>query len=132
MEYGSLTWPDTGDDARDLQVALPHSTAGGQETFFVNTIHTGGSKVALWTLTGDRTSSPTLTRAAIGMMSYDPIHESVKQPTTPTELDGGKAKLQNAVYSSRRVFFTVASDTDNNGRQQEHPGARMQTLRQRS
>ncbi len=111
----NLTWPDTGDDARDLQVALPHSTAGGGETFLVNTIFTGGSKVALWTLTGDRTNNPTLSRAVINMKSYNPIQGTVDQPGSLTDLDGGKTKTQNAVYANRRVYFTVASDTNNDG-----------------
>jgi hypothetical protein len=101
--------------ASDLQPALPHSVAADQATFFVNSFPGGGESVLLWKLTGDRVSSPTLTKATIPAVTYGAIGENVAQPGTLVDLDGGDARVLNAVYHSRRVFVVLTSDISNTG-----------------
>ncbi len=112
-QFVNLQWPSTG-QAFSPQPALPLSIAGGQETFFVNSWSGFGSQLLLWTLTGDRTSSPTLTKAAVNVNSYAAIGENVDQPGSPTDIDGGDARIMNAFYSQRRVYTTLTNDTYNN------------------
>ena len=111
--FWDLRWPNSS-RAFGVQAALPHTTAGGQETFFVNTYSGSGSSALLWTLTGDRTSSPSLTRAEVtGLPSYYSLGENVDQPGTSRDIDGGDSRVMNAVYSNRRVFLTLGSDYAN-------------------
>jgi hypothetical protein len=70
----NLQWPSTA-LAFGLQVAEPHSEAGDAATFFANTYSASGSELLAWKMTGDRTSSPTLVRAAIPTSAYNAIFE---------------------------------------------------------
>ena len=111
--FWDVRWPNSS-RAFGVQAALPHTTAGGQETFFVNTYSGSGSSALLWTLTGDRTSSPSLTRAEVtGLPPYYNLGENVDQPGTSRDIDGGDSRVMNAVYSNRRVFLTLGSDYAN-------------------
>lgn len=114
--FWDLRW-NSNAFAFGLQPALPHTIAGDQATFFVNTFSSSGNSVLLWKLTGDRTNSPTLTRATITTPTYNAIGENVDQPGTSADLDGGDARIMNAVYSSRRVFTVLTDDVDNDGAQ---------------
>ncbi len=108
-QFVNLQWPDTS-PAFSLQPALPLTVAGGAETFFVNSWSGFGSQLLLWTLTGSRTNSPSLTRAAINVNSYTLIGENVDQPGSATDIDGGDARIMNAFYSQRRVFTALTND----------------------
>ena len=109
-----LRWPSSA-TAFGIQPAHPHSINGAATTFFVNTFSGSGSQVLLWKLSGDRTSSPTLTSVAIGTAGYEAINMNVDQPGSGTDIDGGDARVMNAVYSQSHVFFTLTDDVDNNG-----------------
>lgn len=112
-QFIDLRWPSNS-FADTLQPALPMSIAGGQETFFVNSFSGFGSQLLLWTLTGDRTNAPTLNKAAISVASYQSIGQNVDQPGSATDIDGGDARVMNAVYSQRRVYATLTNDTNGN------------------
>lgn len=110
--FTGLTWP-SGGSAFSLQPALPHTVHSDSQTFFVNTFSGSGNKALLWKLGGSRVSSPSLTRAEIPINSYYAIGNNVSQPGTTTRIDGGDARVMNAVYANRRVFFTLTSDAFN-------------------
>lgn len=112
-QFVNLQWPSAS-VAFGLQPALPLSIAGGAETYFLNSFFSFGNQLLLWTLTGDRTSSPTLVRSTVGTTSYDSILQNVDQPGSATHLDGGDARIMNAYYSQRRVYGTLTSDTNAN------------------
>ncbi len=112
--FWNLQWPDTS-AAFSLQPAHPHSIAGGQETFFVNTYSGSGGAINLWKMTGDRTSSPTLVNSSIGVSTYNFIGENIDQPGSTTDLDGGDARVMNAIYANRRVWTTLTTDVLNDG-----------------
>lgn len=114
--FFDLRW-NSNSLAGSLQPALPHTVASDQATFFVNTFTSSGSAVLLWKLTGDRTTSPVLTRATITTPGYEAVGENVDQPGTAADLDAGDARIMNAVYSSRRVFTVLTDDVDNDGAQ---------------
>ena len=109
-----LTWP-SGASAFTLQPAHPHSINSAQQTFFVNTFSSSGNKVLLWKLSGDRTNSPTLTRAEISTPAYNAIGNNVDQPDSDVDIDGGDARVMNAVYADKRVFYTLTTDVQDNG-----------------
>lgn len=112
---GSLTWP-AGGSAFSLQAAHAHSVAGGAETFFVNTFSASGNQILLWELTGDRTAcTSSLTRGAIGTTAYNAINGNVDQAGSATDIDGGDARVMDAVYANRRVFATLGSDPSVSG-----------------
>jgi hypothetical protein len=56
-----------------------------------------------------------LTRATITTPTYNAIGENIDQPGTSADIDGGDARIMNAVYSNRRVFTVLTDDVDNNG-----------------
>lgn len=112
--FWDLRWPNSS-FAFSLQAAHPHSIAGGQETFFVNTLSSSGNQMLLWELTGDRTNAPSLIRSAIGITAYDAIGENIDQPGSSIDLDGGDARIVNAVYSQRRVYAALTTDPFNDG-----------------
>lgn len=112
-QFVDLQWPSAA-AAASLQPALPLSIAGGAETFFLNSWGSFGNQVLLWTLTGDRTSSPTLVRSTVNTTSYDAIFQNIDQPGSATHIDGGDARIMNAFYSQRRVYGTLTSDTNAN------------------
>lgn len=112
--FWDLRWPDTS-RAFSLQAAVPHSISGEGATFWVNSRSGSGNQIALWKLTGDRGNSPTLTRTAVGVMAYQAIGEQVDQPGSVFDIDGGDARLLNAVYSQRRVYTTLTTNPNNNG-----------------
>ncbi len=107
--FWGLTWP-SGGYAFGLQVAQPSSEATGQETFFVNSWPFDGNQVCLWTLTGDRATTPTLVRSAVNTDTYYWIGQNVGQPGTSTDIDGGDSRIMNAVYAQRRVFTVLTTD----------------------
>lgn len=107
----NLQW-NSGSGAFALQPANPTTTAGGGETFFVNSWSGTGQQLLLWKLTGDR-AAPTLTRATMATTwDYDAIGNNVDQPGSATDIDGGDARVMNAVYHQRRVFTTLTDDVD--------------------
>lgn len=106
--FWDLRWPDTS-LAFGLQPAIAHSTTGDGATFFVNTYSGWGNVVCLWKLTGPRDNNPTLTRAAIGTGAYQMIGMNVDQPGSATHIDGGDARVMDAVYAQRRVYLTFTS-----------------------
>lgn len=112
--FWNLQWP-AGTQAFSLQAAHPHSEAGNGETFFVNSWSGWGNQLLLWKLTGDRTNSPTLTKSVVTVTPYYAIGENVGQPGTTTDIDGGDARVMNAVYAQRRVYAALTSDPDNDG-----------------
>ncbi len=112
--YWDLRWPDNS-MAFSPQVMHPHSTAGGGETFFVNSYSSSGNVLCLWTLTGDRTSSPTLTSASVSTWQYDAIFENVDQPDVADDIDGGDTRILNGIYSQRKAFVTLTTDPDDDG-----------------
>ncbi len=112
--FWNLQWPNNT-LAFSLQPAHPHSIAGDSATFFVNSFFSSGSSLALWKMTGNRISSPTLVRSAVSVSSYDAIGGNVDQPGSSVDLDGGDARIQNAVYSDRRLWTTFTTDVFDNG-----------------
>ena len=113
--FWDLRWPNNA-KAFAVQAVLPHTLAGGQETFFVNTYNGLGSSALLWTLSGDRVNAPSLTKAEVtGLPSYYALGENVDQPGTTMDIDGGDSRVMNAVYANRRVFLTLGSDHGNDG-----------------
>ena len=113
-QFIDLEWP-SGSSAFSLQPALPHSINIDAQTFFVNTFSGSGNKVLLWKLSGDRTSSPTLTRAEIITPAYNAIGGNVDQPGSPVDIDGGDARVMNTVYADKRVFYTLTTDVLDDG-----------------
>jgi hypothetical protein len=109
-----LRWPGN-QQAFAIQPALPHSAPASQTSFFVNTFSGSGSQVLLWKLTGDRTNAPGLVSAAIGTAGYEAIGNNIDQPGSATDIDGGDARVMNAVYSQGHVFFVLTDDVNNNG-----------------
>ena len=93
----------------------PHSTAGGGETFFVNSYSGSGNALCLWTLTGDRTNSPTLASSSVSTWQYDAIGENVDQPDIVDDIDGGDARVLNGIYAQRKAFVTLTTDPDDDG-----------------
>ena len=114
--YYNLTWP-SGSKAFSLVAANPHTVNSDGETFFVNSYSGSGNKLLLWTLgAGNRSNSLSLTKAEITTATnYYAIGNNVDQPGTTTDIDGGDARLQNAVYIDKRVFTVLTSDVDNDG-----------------
>jgi len=112
--FWGIEWPG-GSKAFTVQPALPHSIAGGDETFFVNSFSGSGSDVLLWTLTGDRTNMPTLNRAQVDVDDYDAIGQNVDQPDSSTDLDGGDSRILHAAYNQRHVFTTMTDDVNADG-----------------
>ena len=114
--YFNLKWP-SGTSAFSLQAANPHTVNSDGKTFFVNSYSASGNKLLLWTLgAGNRSNALSLTKAAITTAStYHAIGNNVDQKGSTDDLDGGDARLQNAVYINRRVFTTLTSDIDNDG-----------------
>ena len=113
-QFVNLQWPSTS-LASSVQPALPLSVAGGSETFFVNSWSGFGSQLLLWTLTGDRTSSPTLNKAVVTVAAYSALGENVDQPGSAFDIDGGDSRIMNAFYAQRRVYTALTSDTNGNG-----------------
>lgn len=118
--WTNLTWP-SGATASALQPAHPHSINGSQQMFFVNTFNSSGSDVLLWRWSGDRYSGQglgtrSLTRARIPLgRTYYSIGNNVDQGGTAMDLDGGDARVMNAVYQNRRVYLTLTDDVNNSG-----------------
>ncbi len=112
--FFDLRWPDAS-RAFDLRPAMPHTVSSEQTTFFVNTRPQAGDQIALWRLVGDRVNSPTLTNTAIATMPYQAIGEQVDQPGTDFDIDGGDARIGNAIYAFRRVYAAWTSDPGADG-----------------
>jgi len=106
--FWNLQWPDTS-LAFAVQPAIAHSNTGDGATFFVNDQWSSGNTVCLWKLTGPRDNNPVLTRAAIGTGAYYMIGQNVDQPGSATHIDGGDARVMDAVYAQRRVYLTFTS-----------------------
>jgi hypothetical protein len=107
------------DSAFGLQFADAHSINSNDESYFVNTWSGFGSEVGLWTVTGDRSGAggaPGLAVTTItGLTTYYSLGENVNQPGSSTDIDGGDSRVMNAKYVNRRVFFTLGTDTNNDG-----------------
>jgi hypothetical protein len=113
--FWDLDWP-SGSNAFGVQVAHPHTVNGDAETFFANSWSGAGNQVCLWRMSGDRTSSPSLTRTAVGTSAtYHSIGEAVDQPGSAVHLDGGDSRVLNAVYHQRRVFASLTTDVNDDG-----------------
>jgi len=111
----NLTWPG-GALAFALQPAIPHSVAGDQATFFVNTYSGSGNQVLLWKVTGNRATAPVLTRNTITITrQYNALGNNVDQPGTASDIDAGDCRVGNVIYSQRRVFTVLTTDVENNG-----------------
>lgn len=123
-----LTWP-SGGSAFSLQPALPHSASSTSNTYFVNTFSGSGNSMLLWKLGGSRTSAAaaTLSRSAIPVQQYYAIGNNVKQPGSSVRVDGGDARIMNAVYSQSRVFTTLTTDVNNNGQRSGWLTVRLNT-----
>ena len=115
-KFWNLEWPG-GSNAFALQVAHPHSVNGDEETFFVNNFSGSGSQALLWRLSGDRGNSPSLTRASISTPAYNAIGQNIGQPDGEDDIDGGDARILNAVYSNRRVWAALTTDPNDDGNQ---------------
>jgi len=113
--FWDLQW-NSGSTAFALQPVTPYSSASDQATFFVNTFSSSGSQILLWKMTGDRTSSPTLTRATISTATYNAIGQNVDQPGSSTDIDGGDARVMNGAYMNRKVYAVLTDDVNNDGR----------------
>lgn len=113
--FWDLRWNDNT-SAYSLQPAISYSIAADAASFLVNTYSASGNKVLLWKLTGDRTNSPTLSRATVATANYEAIGNNVDQPGSSTDLDGGDARIMNAAYAQRQVYAVLTHDVDNNGR----------------
>jgi hypothetical protein len=108
--FTDLRWPVAGDPkAFDLQAARPQSSAGGAESFFVNSSSGSYNQMTLWKLTGDRTNAPVLTRALVATGNYYPVGINVRQPDIASRIDGFSNQLVEATYSQRRVWATMTS-----------------------
>lgn len=89
-----------------LQPANPTTTAGGGETFFVNSWSGTGQQLLLWKLTGDR-AAPTLTRATMATTwDYDAIGNNVDQPGSATDIDGGRAGDERRLPPAPRLHHS--------------------------
>jgi len=114
--FTNLTWP-SGGNAFSIQPAHPHSINSDEETFFVNTFSSSGNKVLLWRLSGDRSNSPSLSRAEINIPQYEAVGNNADQPGSSHDLDAGDARISSsAVYANKRVFFTLTDDVNNDGK----------------
>ena len=114
--WNDLKWP-SGSQVFTLQVAHPHSINSNEQTFIVNSLFGSGNKVLLWKLSGDRTNSPTLTKSEITTPSYNAIGSNVEQADSIESIDGGDARIMNALYANNRIFYTHTTDVNNDGRQ---------------
>ena len=114
--FWNLTWNSTA-SAFSLQPALPYSIAADAATFFVNTFTSSGNTALLWELTGDRTSSPTLSRSTITVPQYYAIGNNVDQPGSSTDIDGGDTRIQNVAYKSRKVYAVLTTDVNDDASQ---------------
>jgi hypothetical protein len=112
------TWRDlrwnNNDLAFALQPALPHSTNANGDMFFVNSYAGSGSTVLLWKLTGARDNAmaaPTVTRSTINVAPYMAIGAVIPQSGSAALIDGGDARIMNAVYAQDRVYAVLTDDT---------------------
>lgn len=118
--WSDLRWPNNN-HAFSVQPAAPLSTNGGGGTFFVNTYSGSGTEICLWTLTGKRypeDSNPdvaNLTNVAISAQQYYAMGQNVNQPDNATDIDGGDARVTNAVYSFGKVYGVFGYDPDGDG-----------------
>ncbi|MEM9056854.1 MAG: hypothetical protein AAGD86_05215, partial [Pseudomonadota bacterium] len=112
--FTNIQWP-SGGHAKSFAPAHPHTINFNEETFFVASHISSGDKVVLAKISGDRTASPTLTRVEIDVPAYNAIDLNVDQPGSSDDIDGKTSKVQNAVYSNRRVFFALTDDVNNDG-----------------
>ena len=112
--FWDIRWPDNS-LAFSPQVMHPHSTSGSGATYFVNSQAGSGNALCLWTLTGDRTNSPSLVGSSVGTWQYDAIGENVDQPDVADDIDGGDVRVLNGIYSQRKVFATLTTDPDDDG-----------------
>lgn len=124
--FTNLTWP-SGGSAFALQPALPHSQSSTSQTFIVNSYSGSGNKLLLWKLGGNRTSNPSLSRVEIPVQQYYAIGNNVRQRGSTIKIDGGDARVMNAVYSQGRAFTALTSDVNNNGLRAGWLTARLNT-----
>ncbi len=109
---GNLTWPNNS-QAFSLQPAIPYSTSADQSTYFVNSNSASGNQVLLWKLTGDH-SKGIISKAPISINAYTAINSSVAQKGG-TPIDGGDARVGNAIYSQQKVYTALGNNHNRNG-----------------
>lgn len=111
---GALNWPSTVTLAKSLRAAR---VGGGRclnsAMYFVNSHALAGNELLVWTLTGSRLN-PTLTSERITVDSYTYIDMEVDQPNAATHIDGGDARVRDAVYCGNSIVATLVTDPLNN------------------
>jgi hypothetical protein len=114
--WNDLRWPNN-DRAFGLQMAHALWYDNGDVAYFVNNYPGSGTQVCFWKLSGDRfedqgLGDPMLSRTAITARTYYAIYNNVDQPGSPWDIDGGDCRIQNAVFSSFKVYTTFGLDWD--------------------
>ncbi len=117
--WGDVSWPGGG-RAFTLQPALPHSQNGSGNSFLVATYPGSGNQICLFTQVGKRyPSDPNpiaagLSGTAITCKQYYAMYNNVDQPGSGWDIDGGDARVMNAVYSQGKVYATLTLNWDGN------------------
>lgn len=105
--FWDLRWNEPGNPlVFEIQPAIAHTIAGGQETFFVNTFTSSGNKACVWQLTGPR-SAPTLVRNSATVQAYSEPGLATQPGAVADDIEMFYAGVQNAAYSNRKVYFAL-------------------------
>jgi len=112
--FWGLTWNEPGNpQVFEIQPAVPHSIAGGSETFFVNTFNSSGDKACLWELTGDRGNAPTLIRNSVTVAAYADPGVAAQPGAALDDIEMFYAGALGAAYNQRKLFFGLNDDNAN-------------------
>jgi hypothetical protein len=112
--FWDLRWPEPGNPkVFEIQPAVPHSLAGGHETFFVNTFNSSGDKVCLRVMTGDRGNSPTLLAYSVAVGAYADPGLAAQPGAVLDDIEMFYAGALGAAYNQRKVFFSLNDDNAN-------------------
>lgn len=105
--FWDLRWNEPGNPlVFEIQPAIAHTVAGGQETFFVNTFTSSGNKACVWQLTGPR-DAPTLVRNSATVQAYAEPGLASQPGAVADDIEMFYAGVQNAAYSNRKVYFAL-------------------------
>lgn len=117
--FGDVQWP-SGTGAFAIQPAHPHTQNASGHTFFVATHSGSGNQICLFTLSGKRDQDDpnpdpiALNGTAVNCKQYYAMYNNVDQPGSGWDIDGGDARVMNAVYSNGRVYATWTLNWDGN------------------
>ncbi|MEM6638285.1 MAG: thrombospondin type 3 repeat-containing protein [Pseudomonadota bacterium] len=117
--FTDVRWPDDS-RAFTIQPAVAHTRnlTNDGTSFFVATRSGSGDEALLMKLTGHvgpDAPAGTLSSVVIDVGQYDALGEAVAQPGTTARIDGGDARVLNAVYSQGNLYATLTNDLNNDG-----------------